>query len=398
MRTRRRFVFDSLEDRKLMTAGYKPDVAVVSFFGMPGMPPMVPPAPTGQPGISLVGGSTGSIGGSAGASVTPGYMNSWAMKKIVYNASGAIKAQVNIPKTTDEVVATGGVIPFETITHEFATPVTSDIGNWFWNESTGSHAIQVTVTYNDPASTTLSGTIYATVNAPSVTSTTLTGQPARAGNYLTGVPNFGLTYQQANGSSGIRFSAVIASVPSAGDFAFVQTMTKIDSTVENQSTIVKVRTPAGRTYLDALPGSNSEAMGHWLSVNQGGTWPINWNDSSNSDSPTKSTDLRADPALWLYSINVNYAFDTYLVFEPSGGISVAVSRIHWELQTTATYTGPRTAPAIITAYTNPANWTVTTNHPSPWTQTGENMVKFLNWYEIATDAQNDPANTTTIWK
>lgn len=400
-RNSRQFVFDSLEDRKLMTAGFKPDVADVVMYGMMGFPPMVPPPPTGKPGIVISGGSQASIGGSAAAFVTPGisnqgFTNVWSMKKIVYEASGALSAQVAIGYTSPTVVATGGVIQFDTITHDLsASPQTSDSGNWFWNESAGTKIVQVTVTYNDPASTVLVGTATQVTTAPVIAATTLSGKPALMRQYPD-VTGYALTYRQTDGSYGIQFKSTINSAPSGGNFGFIQIATQLNTTVESKSKIIKTRTPEGAQYIDDRPGGDSELMGHWSSPN--GVFPFVMNNYDDSDSPSRIVDLGLPGDEWPYSIDLDFKFDTYLVWKPSGGVYIAVDHIAWAIHATATYNGTQVTPAMYSAYTNSANWTVTQNHSSAWTQTGDKQVSILNWYDNATTVTQTPPVRIEILK
>lgn len=376
---------ERLEGRQLLSSfqqprmyGYRPDDAAMT--SMLGMPPMTPPAPTGKPGISLIGGSANSIGGSAGASVTPGIGNTgltnvWAITKVVYSASGALGVQ-----TFDTSQASSS--SYSGYTANYPNGVQQASASWFWDESPGEKTISVSVTYNDPGKTTLSGELKVNVAKPVVDEMKLSGRAYHVGARDGTDTYYGITNNGPDYQTGVTFNATVSAVPSGGEFAFVQVVTKADIASESALSTKKRTTPPGSQFLDAAPGQSSPAMNDspWKSL-----VVLPASVPTGRDTPGLYCDIRTGVGAsnYKYSLSIDYAFDTYLVWRPSGGAYVAVDHISWSVNATATFNGNLVDAGARGRYKDPANWTITSNHAQDWEQTGDHTTKILTWTDNA---------------
>lgn len=350
-------------------------LAITMGYGPPTPPPPVQANIWG----GVFGPSVTSIGGSAYVQVVDTNQN-WKIKHVTYEVSGALLSQT---LTTQSASYTR----FHPISKSFPNGVDVDGLSLTWDENPGAKSVKITATYNDPGATKLTFTTSVTTVKPEITSTTLYGNAIKMGPQHGQSPttSYGITNVGANGSAGVQFESVVASTPSSGKFVFVQLMTNADLVgigIENGVDHTYIETlPDSGPYLDIVVNQPTPFMNNmWTTVynpiQSPTTLPIRWDSPGVAKNNMPQNPSLADLPIYM---SIDYAFDAYLVWEPEGGSYVAVDHIAWTMTATAVYMGPQTPTNLRANYMNPANWNLTSNHQTSWTQTGDKSVKLIEY-------------------
>lgn len=218
--------------------------------------------------------------------------------------------------------------------------------SFFWDQNTGVHTVNVTVTYDD--GTTGKGSITANVMKPNVISFTNHYQPLQFGSYnRPGVTDsyFGFHQGVDGGSNGVsaatpgdQFTATVSTLnlPVGGQFAFIQkinanwsvTVRGQDYNRQTSGDVLDQGVPDSPLYLgyssDQIPAGTASASIPAATQYQGtkyqGTVP---------DAPWLAYDVSPFVPPWTH-IQFNNNFSTYLVYRAPGGIWVALSKVTWQ--------------------------------------------------------------------
>lgn len=361
----------------LPNGAYRDQRAVAMDFPMPGQTPT-------DVNVVLNSQSQYSIGGGLNYFVSA--VGQYKLKEVKYTITGgAVSLQVWNKNVGDYTLTTG-------TTHSWVSPFAdSDNYSFCWNETPELKTVKIEATYNDPASTKITKTFnYATV-APDVDNIgdnvfEAVGRGTQVGYNGTywGLVQEGPTYFRAN----------VLTFPSFGQLGFVQLVNSYHGQSIGTEQTVTVDYPAGMKILDwgggefdtfrTLNNYTKDAdLQHTVTVGGVG--------SPASDSP--SITGRKPVALsytnvWKKFVE-NMTFDTYLDWQPAGGIHVEIAHLQWTVNATAVYNGSLVDPGVYTEFTDPTKWTVTADHPAglnAWIVTGTEEQKILKWVKNSQQA------------
>jgi hypothetical protein len=306
-----------------------------------GSPP--PQAPSvvisgGGIGYNQDGSLYGVVGGSVAVDVTP--PTGEELQSVTYTISGAVQSQNYTWFSGSTTRLSGPVV------HNL-TYGSGDSLDFYWDETTGNHTITVQANYYDGAAPPVTSNV--DVRQPNVQFFQDLYQPITAGSYtdsFSGIVSAGLTQGNGYATPGNQFTASVdtTGLPSNGTFAIIQlTQVNRQMTANNQ-----IYTKNSNGYVLDCPfsaGYNSVTYGNYISdeiapdqmlvpipnVNYTPSAAYPNTTGSIVDSPYQGFQFVNGGQTTFSQISMNDNFQTYLVYQPDGGIWVALSMIQWNV-------------------------------------------------------------------
>jgi hypothetical protein len=274
-----------------------------------------------------------------------------------------------------------------------AQSVADDSWNWFWDETSGDHAITVDATLANGQE--FVGTSDMSIFQVNPISYTVTVAPPTMGYYVDGF-NWGLFNGAGSSYGGVSYVAQLGAANGAfGGFIQLVNMqasrqgrqqdTNGDYTIPYSQTVAF---PAGLYALDQPKGNSTPYYRNNYSVSLtpngpppqmvqvGGTnnwW--SWNTGPYPwDEPGISVDVPGGSTpQFITSVSYTYSFKTYVDWMNAGGGHVEIDEADWLVQASATYTGPVNPTPSQSAYWNATNWSVNGQVTGPIYTSGDQL-------------------------
>lgn len=349
---------EALEPRQLLTtiATYYPS----SYVGPVNQTSMIlygnPTAPT----IGLSGMPDHSIGGPAGIyASSSGVMSHFKSLKVEYG--DAVKSQRWDASEGSYIADTGTTKNFDTTQLvQFTTH------NWFWDENPGQRIITVSYEMTDGSSGAVS--LQVNVQAPTIDYYRVSGNENQFQWKGEGFSNLlGWSYY-------FEYSAKIDSVPTTGEFSFIQMVHPNGIWYKEESIVSYTPEPqwaidVGRDNLNGKP--NTRGMSFPMTTTEHDKFI---GGRSVFDHPKFMSAFNENATIRFRSKN---SFLGHLIWKPQGGIHVSVAWVHHVRIGDATYHGH---PNSSLDYADLDNWEITENsHPNPLITTGTKSRSIPTW-------------------